>query len=154
MASIPRETPFNFIVQFGGDNPDGEEPLGGFSDVTGLGTEVVPMEYRYGNDKENRMRKRPGLYKTADTTFKRGIMGLKTFTDWMVETRRNPLTGRNLTVTLKDEAGEPVMSWRLINARPLKFSGPALAAKGGADVAMEELVVMSEGIEFMYGTGA
>jgi phage tail-like protein len=141
---------YNFIVEFGGTGPSGSEPLGGFSDVTGLGTEMVMMEYRYGNDKENRMRKRPGLYKTADTTFKRGIMGVTNFTDWIVETRRSPLTGRNLLITLNDEAGEPVMRWKLVNSRPLKFTGPALAAKGGTDVAMEELVVASEGLEFEY----
>jgi phage tail-like protein len=149
---MPRETPygnFNFLVEFN-DGPTGSEPLGGFSDVTGLGTEVTMMEYRYGNDKENRMRKRPGMYKTADTTFKRGVMGVKNFTDWIVATRRNPLTGRNLIIILNDEQGNKVMQWKLINSRPLKFTGPALAAKGGADVAMEELVVASEGIEFEY----
>lgn len=149
---MPRETPygnFNFIVEFG-DGPSGSEPLGGFSDVTGLGTETTMIEYRYGNDKENRMRKRPGLYKTADTTFKRGVMGVKNFTDWIVATRRSPTTGRNLMITLNDEQGNKVMTWKLVNSRPLKFTGPALAAKGGTDVAMEELVVVSEGIEFDY----
>jgi phage tail-like protein len=148
---MTRETPygaFNFEVDFG-DNSDSRSPFGGFSDVTGLGTEITMMEYRYGNEKENRMRKRPGLYKTSDTTFKRGIMGIKNFSEWMTKTRRDPLTGRNLIVTLNDEQGNPVLRWKLVNSRPLKFAGPALAAKGGTDVAMEELVVASEGLEFL-----
>lgn len=148
---MPRETPygaFNFQVDFG-DTSDSASPFGGFSEVTGLSTEMTMMEYRYGNDKENRMRKRPALYKTADTTFKRGIMGIKNFTEWMTKTRRDPLTGRNLLVTLNDEQGNPVLKWKLVNSRPLKFTGPALAAKGGTDVAMEELVVTSEGLEFI-----
>ena len=31
---------------------------------------------------------------------------------------------------------------------PMKWTGPTLAAKGGADVAMEELVLSAEKIEF------
>jgi phage tail-like protein len=148
---MARDTPyasFNFSVEFG-DDIDSSSAFGGFSDVTGLSTEMTMMEFRVGNDLENRMRKRPAMYKTGDTTFKRGVMGVKNFADWMIKTRHNPLTGRNLIVTLNDEQGKPVLRWKLVNSRPLKFSGPALAAKGGTDVAMEELVVTSEGLEFL-----
>jgi len=41
-----------------------------------------------------------------------------------------------------------VLRWKLLNARPMKWTGPTLAAKGGSDVAMEELVVAAEGFEF------
>jgi len=107
------------------------------------------MDYRNGNDKENRVRKVPGMHKASDVTFKRGVMGVKTFGQWITETRRSPDTKRNLTITLNDEQGQPVMAWKLINARPMKFTAPTLAAKGGSDVAMEELVVVSEGFEFV-----
>jgi phage tail-like protein len=145
-----RETPYgayNFVVEFG-DEPDSSSPLGGFSDVTGLGTEITLMEYRNGNDKENHVRKVPGMHKVADVTFKRGIMGVKNFGTWITETRTSPDTKRPLMVTLNDEQGNPVLRWKLLNARPMKWTGPALAAKGGSDVAMEELVVAAEGFEF------
>ena len=32
-------------------------------------------EYRNGNDKENHVRKVPGMHKVADVTLKRGIIG-------------------------------------------------------------------------------
>ena len=146
-----RDTPFpafNFVVELG-DGTDSSSALGGFTDVTGLGTENTLMDYRQGNDKENRVRKIPGLYKVPDVTFKRGIMGLTTFWDWVKATRTSPFTQRNVQVTLNDEQGQPVMSWKLINARPSKWTGPTLAGKGGSDVAMEELVVTSEGFEFV-----
>ncbi len=47
-----------------------------------------------------------------------------------------------------DEAREPVASWVLRNAQPKKWTGPSLAAKGGGDVAMEELTFCHEGIEY------
>jgi phage tail-like protein len=146
-----RDTPFpafNFVVELG-DGVDSNSALGGFSDVTGLGTENTLMDYRQGNDKENRVRKVPGLYKASDVTCKRGIMGLTTFWDWVKATRTSPFTQRNVQVTLHDEQGQPVMKWKLINARPSKWTGPTLAGKGGSDVAMEELVITSEGFEFV-----
>jgi phage tail-like protein len=149
MATV-RETPygaFNFQVELN-DGTDGASTLGGFSDVSGLGTEITLMEYRQGNAKLNQVRKIPGLHKSADVTLKRGIMGTTNFWDWVRETRTSPSTQRTVVITLNDEQGQPVMTWRLMNARPMKWTGPTLAGKGGSDVAMEELVIASEGFEF------
>jgi phage tail-like protein len=144
-----RDTPFgafNFLVEFN-DGTASASALGGFSDVSGLGTEITLMEYRQGNDRENRVRKIPGLHKAADVTFKRGVMGTMNFWNWVSETRRSPNTQRNIEITLNDEQGNPVVRWKLINARPMKWTGPTLAGKGGSEVAMEELVVSAEGFE-------
>ena len=40
-----------------------------------------------------------------------------------------------------------VVTWKLINAMPTKWTGPTLTAKGGSDVAIEELVLAVEYIE-------
>lgn len=144
-----RDTPYgayNFLVEMG-DGTDAKSALGGFADVSGIGTENTLIEYRQGNDKENRVRKIPGLHKASDVTFKRGLMGIKNMWEWVEATRKDPSTQRNLTITLNDETGNAVMKWKLVNARPMKWTGPTLAAKGGGDMAMEELVVSSEGME-------
>ena len=68
-----RETPFgayNFVVDFQ-DVTDPTSTLGGFSDVTGLSTEIAMIEYRNGNDRENHVRKTTGLFKGGVVTFKR-----------------------------------------------------------------------------------
>jgi phage tail-like protein len=146
-----RDTPYgayNFIVELN-DGTDASSALGGFSDVSGIGTETTLMEYRQGNDRANRVRKIPGLHKSSDVTLKRGIMGMTNFWDWVNATRTNPRLVRNVVIVLNDEQGNPVMRWRLINARPMKWTGPTLAGKGGSDMAMEELVIASEGFEFV-----
>ncbi|WP_029936640.1 phage tail protein [Sphingomonas sp. UNC305MFCol5.2] len=148
---MARETPFgayNFIVEFDG-NEAANTALGGFSDVSGIGTEITLMEYRQGNDKENRVRKIPGMHKAGDVTLKRGIMGQVNFWDWIRITRVDPTHKRTVMITLQDEQRNAVLRWKLINARPMKFTGPTLAAKGGSDVAMEELVVAIEDLEFV-----
>ena len=108
---------------------------------------VDVIEYRNGNDKENNPRKLTGLSRVSDVTLKRGIMGLTNFWQWVSVTRADPTHKRNVSIALMDEVGNPVLKWRLINARPMKWTGPTLAAKGGSDAAMEEIVLSSEGIE-------
>ena len=53
-----------------------------------------------------------------------------------------------MTITLLDEARNTVATWTLLRAQPKKWTGPTLAAKGGAEVAMEELVLCHQGIEY------
>lgn len=145
-----RTTPygaFNFLVNLNG--PVGpEEPLGGFSDVSGLGTEMTVAEYRNGNDPENHVRKVPGVHKVADVTLKRGIVSSGDLWEWIDNTRRTGvLAQRDVVITLRDESGADVQSWTLRGVIPLKYTGPTLAAKGGGDVAMEELVLSAEALE-------
>ena len=147
---MERTTPYGaykFIVEFDG-HPGPGSMLGGFSDVSGLSTETTMIEYRQGNDKENHVRKYPALEKHGDVTLKRGLMGQVNFLTWIQMTRTDPTHVRGVTITLQDEQHKPVLKWRLLNARPSKWTGPTLAAKGGSDVAMEELVIASEGFAF------
>lgn len=140
---MARTTPygaFNFIVEF-----DGNEAFGGFSDVSGLSTELTMAEYRAGNFGNNHVIKVPGVHKTGDVTLKRGIINSKDFSDWIKLARKNqPGTKKDVTIILRDETGTPVQKWKLYSAAPMKYTGPTLAAKGGGDVAMEELVLSAE----------
>lgn len=138
---------FNFLVNLNG--PVGEDqPLGGFSDVSGLSTEITIAEYRNGNDRTNHVRKVPGIHKVGDVTLKRGIVNSSDLWSWITQTRNEGIAAkRTVVITLRDEAGSPVQKWVLGNVVPMKYTGPTLAAKGGGDVAMEELVLSSESIE-------
>jgi phage tail-like protein len=147
-----RENPygaFNFLVTLGGSQGDGGEGtiIGGFSDVSGLGTEVSYSEYRNGNERFNTVRKVPNTHKVDDVTLKRGVVGSDDLWNWLKGVRDGTADPRNVTVTLLDEARNPVVTWSLRNAQPKKWTGPTLAAKGGGDVAMEELSLVCEGLE-------
>ena len=144
-----RTTPynaFNFTVQF-----LGEDISGGFSDVSGLGMELTMAEYRNGKDKGNYVRKVPNVYKVSDVTLKRGIINSQDFWDWLKEVRTKGWSAhRDVVITLMDETNEqPIQKWTLQKAYPTKYTGPTLAAKGGTDVAMEELVLTAENIDFL-----
>ena len=134
---------FNFVVSF-----DGGEEFGGFSDVSGIGTEVTVAEYRSGNDKENHVRKVAGVHKVSDVTLKRGIVNFDSLWAWIDETRTaGPAAQKTVAIALLDEAHNPVRTWLLRGCIPMKYTGPTLAGKGGGDVALEEVVLAAEGFE-------
>lgn len=138
---------FNFKVKLG--DSSGDDPIaGGFSDVSGLGNEVKYSEYRNGNEPENHVRKIPNTNTTDDVTLKRGVIGDMRLFNWIKDTREGNFKRQTVTITLLDEARSPVCSWILIGAQPKKYVGATLAAKGGGEVAMEELHLVAERIDF------
>jgi phage tail-like protein len=140
---------FNYTVALGGDQGAGDVGVvGGFSDVSGLGVDVSYSEYRNGNEPFNTVRKVPNTHKNDDVTLKRGLIGSADLFAWLKEVRDGTADARTVTITLMDEARNPVATWTLRNAQPKKWSGPTLAAKGGGEVAMEELHLVHEGIEY------
>ncbi|MFN7979206.1 MAG: phage tail protein [Vicinamibacterales bacterium] len=136
---------FNFLVDLGTGVTEG--PDAGFSEVSGLGMEVTVAEYRNGNDPENAVRKITGLNKTSDVTLKRGVIGSLNLYKWLDDIRNGAQnTARTVTITLLDEVRQPVMTWKLLRARIIKYTGPEMNAKG-TDVAIEEMVLCYERLE-------
>ncbi len=141
---------FNYIVALGSAQGDGSEGtiIGGFSDASGLGVDVSYSEYRNGNERFNTVRKVPNTHKIDDVTLKRGLVGSDDLFAWLKGVRDGTADPRSVTITLLDEARNPVATFTLRNAQPKKWAGPTLAAKGGGEVAMEELHIVHEGIEY------
>src|SRR3954454_22690724 len=104
-----RDTPYgayNFVVELNDGSPS-DRALGGFSDVSGLGTEITLMEYRQGNDLENRVRKCVGHTKSADATLKRGVCASKSLWDWINRVRQDPEHKHNINIVMQDEQHRP-----------------------------------------------
>ena len=147
-----RETPygvFNYLVNLG-DGSEGEVQ-GGFSEVSGLNAEITIAEYRNGNAPVNYVTKVPAIHKAGDVTLKRGVIGAENIYNWLDQIRAGDVRAkRNVEIKVRSEdpsSQAAVVSWKLINAIPIKWNGPTLTAKGGSDVAVEELVLAVEHIE-------
>jgi phage tail-like protein len=133
---------FNFLVKF-----DGGEIFGGFAEVSGLGMEIGVAQYRAGNEAENHPRKVPGMTTVSDITLRRGIISSADLWSWLDDTRRNgPSAKMNLSITLQDEAHGDVQTWVLTGVFPMRYNGPSLNARGGSEVAIEELVLSCESL--------
>ncbi|MGA3132237.1 MAG: phage tail protein [Terracidiphilus sp.] len=127
---------------------DPSKPLGGFSEVTGIKTELHISEYRDGNDPANHVHKYSGMHTTADVTLKRGVVDTSDLWSWIVAARKNGASAqRDVTITLQDEAGNSVEVFKLHRVTPKGYTSPALNGKGTGDMAIEELVLAPETVE-------
>ena len=130
---------FHFGVDFGGKRQ-------GFSEVTGLTQENQAIEYRDGSFREYSSIKMPGLRKFSNITLKRGIIkGDNDFFNWLNTVKLNKVERRDLTISLLNESHEPVMTWKVMNAFPVKVEGPQLKASGN-EVAIESIELAHEGL--------
>ena len=146
--AVMREHPygrFNFLVDLGTGSTDG--PDAGFQECSAIATQVAVVEYRNGNDRENAVRKLPGLTKVSDVTLKRGLAGSLTLFEWFRAVRDGTVERRNVTIQLisEDRSGA-VMTWRLLRAFPVKYVAGPLNAQAN-EVALEELTLSYERLE-------
>ena len=129
---------FNFIVEIDGVN------AAGFSEVTGLASEVDVMTYREGGDP--RVRQLPGLAKFPRVILKRGFTADRTLWDWHRTALVGAVQRRTVRITLLDSERQPVARWILSEAWPAKWQGPDLNARS-SDVTIESLELVHEGLE-------
>jgi phage tail-like protein len=80
----------------------------------------------------------PGAKPAATVTLRRGVSGDGTLLEWA----RNP-EPRRVTITVLNARHEPASRYVLLQARPVRWTGPTLHALS-AEVAIEELVLSAE----------
>ena len=138
MADYPLPV-FHFQVVWGGETL-------GFSEVSGLNIETQVIEYRDGLNPEYSAMKMPGIPKYGNITLKKGILPADNkFYEWLNTTKLNKVDRKDLIISLLNENHEPVMTWKAVNAFPVKIEGPGLKATGN-EVAIESIEVAHEGL--------
>lgn len=137
---------FNFLVDLGTGQTEG--PGAGFEDVLLPEVWLDVIEYRNGNDKANNVRKLTGLEHTGNALLKRGAIGSLNLYQWYNQVRNGDQNAlRTVTIQLQNEDHTAVvLTWKLIRARPVKFSFGPLNAKGN-DVVIETLELACERLE-------
>lgn len=122
-----------------------------FQEVSGLDQEAQVLEYRHGNDKVFVTQKRLGLTKTGNISFKKGVFKsdnklVSEFQKVLKKEYYSQGTPIELLVSLLDEKGEIVMSWKIANAVPVKLTAPTLKSDSN-EVAIEVMEFAHEGVE-------
>lgn len=129
---------FHFSVAFEGNAEDESQ----FQSVSGLSMDLETEEYAEGG--ENRFKHQlPVRARFTKLVLKRGLYIQSDLIDWCKDAMENfkfkPL---NLTVTLKNEKHEPLMTWRVSRCYPTKWSVD--------DFNAEESKIVIETIELNY----
>lgn len=129
---------FFFNIDLG----DGK-PLG-FSEISGLESDIKPIEYRHGDSKVWSTIKMPGLRSVGNVTLKKGVFTTDSiFWDWYNEAQLNIIKRRTVTINLLDDKAAPKMTWTLTNAWPTKVTGTDLKSDSN-EVAIESLEIAYE----------
>jgi phage tail-like protein len=116
-----------------------------FTEVSGLESETVVVEYRAGTD-PNFARKLPGLTKYSNIVLKRGITQDAELWNWRQRVIEGNFDRHNGSIILQDDSGQDQVRWNFRNGWPCKLQGPFLNAHG-SDVAIETLEIAHEGLE-------
>ena len=119
-----------------------------FQEVSGLDSEFDVIEYRAGNSVDFSTVEMPGLRKGSDVTLKKGMFKDDiALYDYFAEVKMNTVARQTVTIQLLDEEHNPMFTWTLKNAFPLKVTATDLNAQG-SEVAVEEIVLTHEGLSF------
>lgn len=139
---------YNYRVEFIGES----DPIS-FSEVSGLS-----LSFETHTFKESQSSNLPGpkiLYMPAqinpvNISLKKGVVrggvSLSVLYDWIRTTQINQIEKKDITISLLDETGSPVIVWKVINAFPTKLDAPTFDANSN-DVAIESMELMADRIE-------
>jgi len=133
---------FHFEVRWSNEDKDAVP----FSEVSGLSVESQVIEYREGNSKVYSTIKMPGLKKYGNVTLKRGAMAKdNSLFDWWNKAQLNKIERKNVVINLLDELHEPVITWTLQNAFPVKVDNANYNSTSN-EVLIETIELAHEGL--------
>ena len=126
---------YNFRVTVGGSAMS-------FTEVSGLVREYQTLTYKHGLSYwEGEAITKFRYDKYVQITLKKGaIAGATQPYQWL-----DTVDKKNMSVSLCDEKGNPVVTWQIQKAMIVKLEAPALQASGN-EAAIETLTLMASGI--------
>ena len=128
---------YNFFVEFGG------VVLGGFSEVSGLSSDIELESYEEGG-LNGFVHQFPKHTTYPNLVLSRGLINIDLFR-WYQATSKGSIQQLNGTIILLNSQQIPVMWWIFKNAYPVKWEGPQLNASSD-EVAVEKIELVHQGI--------
>jgi len=123
-----------------------------FSEVSGLNIEQQTITYKESPTSDSAVgpvtMHMPGQGTPVNVTLRKGIVGLNTvqlFFNWINSIQLNQVEKRDITVSLCDETGAPVVVWTVQNAFPTNLEAPSFGADSN-EVAVDSLTLMADGL--------
>lgn len=138
MASYHPPAGFHFKVEFIGVTGMGTDTEQRFQEVSGLSFEIETEILREGG--ENRFEyKLPKRAKYPNLVLKRGLLTGSAFLDWFKSAMSTYFTvplyefkPADISITLLDEADQPLAIWNVVQAYPLKWAMSDLKSSDNA----------------------
>lgn len=132
-------TGFQFDVEFDGLF------VGGFSEVSGLESQVETQDYQEGG-MNYFVHKLPKNAKYPNLVLRRGICKSDYLWNWYYNTLAGSVQRKMITVYMRDRTGtQQAWVWNFFDAYPVKWMGPNFKA-GVGDVAIEAVEIVHAGM--------
>ena len=115
-----------------------------FSEVSGLSMGYETITYKESKTDGGAgpaVMQMPGQETQPSISLRKGYVktkNIKVFYDWISSIALNQVEKKNITVSLCDETGAPVVTWTVIDAFPTKLDAPNLDANS-SEVAIESM---------------
>lgn len=138
VRSLDPYTAFNFAVEIEG------LLVGGFTEVSGLESEIETEEYQEGGVNEY-VHHLPRQASSGRLVLRHGLTDVSSLWNWYYNITQGIIQRKNGTIMLLDRQMLPVMWWNFRNALPIKWSGPELNATSD-EIAFESIEMVHEGL--------
>lgn len=125
--------------------------MGGFSECTGLESEIEVEELKAGG-RNDRVFRFPTRAAYANVTLSRGVGFGEDLYLWHEEFLRGEGKRRNGLIFLANEMRVPIKTWAFERGIPVKWSGPSLNA-GSSATAIEKLEIAHEKLTLTLSPG-
>jgi phage tail-like protein len=130
---------YNFMVEIEG------LIVGGFSEVSGLGSEIKLHSYEEGG-LNTYTHQFPTRTTYTNLVLSRGITESDTLWTWYQQASEGVILLKNGTITLLDSQGRNRLWWHFKQAFPVKWQGPQLNAQNATEVAVQKIELAHQGI--------
>ena len=130
---------------------DGYE-IASFSELQGITTEVVPVDFLESTDKEVIFKKLPGQIKPPTVVLSRGKNSSMELWAWHEAVLQGNIVAarKSCSLIMYNYDGAPVARYHLMHAWPSKLEVGALKA-GASEVLMEKVTIVCESIQRVSG---
>jgi len=133
---------------------DGDNSISiSFAQVSGLSMAYEPVTYKHGFSFAMGASIIPGMQQPIRMSFRKGIVkGNNYLYDWIYKSHHQPFFDkdkRDVLIDLCDEAGTPMVRWKVQRAMPVKLDAPGFDA-AGSEVAIENMELIAHGLSVEY----
>lgn len=126
----------------------GTDISGMFSSVSGLNFELEVETYQEGGLNTG-VRFFPTVPMPQRLVLERGIVAEDVSVRWLMATQLGTFNKMEGTITLLDDQGKRQNMWRILDAYPIRYEGPALSAME-SKVAISRVEIMHTGVLPVY----
>ncbi len=130
---------YNFLIEIDG------LLTGGFTEVTGLESEIQLEEYQEGGMNDY-VHKFPTRTVYPNLVFSHGLTAIDSLWDWYESASKGKIKLRSGTIMLLDPKRLPITWWNFKDAYPVKWVGPQFDANNDTKVAVERVELVHRGI--------